>query len=271
MPFIAPALRLRDGTSPPRLRAGQRGGPRGAVGGHRAGHRRAVARKPVRRRRAVGAVRAGGEHRSRSAASTTATDSTGCGSWLPRRGVDVRHDVDRAVARRPERHLRRHGHPDRATTVRSASPTPSTSPTATARASCPLGTTAYAWTHQPERLQERTLATLAASPFRKLRMCVFPKSYLFNTNEPERYPFARDDSGRLGLHSFRPGSSSGTWSSASSARRARHRGRPDPVPPVRPLGILRDARPADDRYVRYLVRRLGAHRPCGGRWPTSTT
>jgi hypothetical protein len=54
------------------------------------------------------------------------------------------------------------------------------------------GTTAYAWTHQPAALEVRTLATLADSPFRKLRMCVFPKSYVFNTNEPARYPFARD-------------------------------------------------------------------------------
>lgn len=53
----------------------------------------------------------------------------------------------------------------------------------------PVGTTAYAWTHQPEELQRRTLATLAASPFTKLRMCLFPKSYLYNANEPERFPF----------------------------------------------------------------------------------
>jgi hypothetical protein len=59
----------------------------------------------------------------------------------------------------------------------------------------PLGTTAYAWTHQSAELEEATLATLAASPFTKLRMCVFPKAYLYNTNEPERYPFERDADG----------------------------------------------------------------------------
>lgn len=53
----------------------------------------------------------------------------------------------------------------------------------------PLGSTAYAWTHQPAELQEQTLATLATAPFRKLRMCLFPKSYLYNANEPERFPF----------------------------------------------------------------------------------
>ena len=53
----------------------------------------------------------------------------------------------------------------------------------------PVGTTAYAWTHQPDEVQQRTLAALADAPFNKLRMCLFPKSYLYNANEPERFPF----------------------------------------------------------------------------------
>ena len=53
----------------------------------------------------------------------------------------------------------------------------------------PVGTTAYVWTHQPDEVQERTLAALAASPFNKMRMCLFPKSYLYNQNEPARFPF----------------------------------------------------------------------------------
>src|SRR4029453_9463867 len=47
----------------------------------------------------------------------------------------------------------------------------------------PLGTTAYAWTHQGKDLEEQTLRTLAGSGFTKLRMCVFPKHYLYNSNE----------------------------------------------------------------------------------------
>lgn len=52
-----------------------------------------------------------------------------------------------------------------------------------------LGTTCYVWTHQPEELQEQTLKTLAASPFNKIRFCVFPKRYTWNTNEPVIFPF----------------------------------------------------------------------------------
>lgn len=52
-----------------------------------------------------------------------------------------------------------------------------------------IGTTCYAWIHQPEALQEQTLRTLATAPFNKLRMCIFPKWYSWNTNEPILYPY----------------------------------------------------------------------------------
>lgn len=60
----------------------------------------------------------------------------------------------------------------------------------------PFGTTCYAWIHQSTALQEETLASLAKAPFNKMRMCVFPKSYAYNTNEPELYAFERDASGK---------------------------------------------------------------------------
>jgi len=59
----------------------------------------------------------------------------------------------------------------------------------------PVGTTCYAWTNQTEALQQRTLQTLRATPFNKLRMCVFPKHYTFNTNEPDFYAFERAGDG----------------------------------------------------------------------------
>jgi hypothetical protein len=52
-----------------------------------------------------------------------------------------------------------------------------------------IGTTAYVWNLQGDAREEETLATLAAAPFTKIRMCVFPKHYRYNQNEPERYPF----------------------------------------------------------------------------------
>lgn len=52
-----------------------------------------------------------------------------------------------------------------------------------------FGTTCYAWIHQSMKLQEKTLETLKNSPFNKIRMCVFPKHYDYNHNEPEIYPY----------------------------------------------------------------------------------
>ena len=54
----------------------------------------------------------------------------------------------------------------------------------------PFGTTAYAWTHMGNELQEMTLESLRKSGFNKVRMCVFPKNYDLVTEEPELYPFA---------------------------------------------------------------------------------
>ncbi|MCX7044849.1 MAG: DUF5060 domain-containing protein [Candidatus Sumerlaeota bacterium] len=54
-----------------------------------------------------------------------------------------------------------------------------------------FGTTCYAWAHQTEELQEQTLKTLAASPFNKIRFCVFPKSYTYNQNEPALFAFQK--------------------------------------------------------------------------------
>lgn len=53
----------------------------------------------------------------------------------------------------------------------------------------PFGTTCYAWIHQPEAVREQTLQTLAKAPFNKIRMCIFPKYYTYNTTDPECYPF----------------------------------------------------------------------------------
>lgn len=53
----------------------------------------------------------------------------------------------------------------------------------------PFGTTAYAWTHMGQELQEITLNTLKNSGFNKVRMCVFPKYYNLVKEEPELYPY----------------------------------------------------------------------------------
>ncbi|MFR5004846.1 MAG: DUF5605 domain-containing protein [Bifidobacterium dentium] len=55
--------------------------------------------------------------------------------------------------------------------------------------SVPAYGTCYAWVSQPTDVQDRTVATLAKAPFNKIRMCVFPKFYDFNTADPWAYAY----------------------------------------------------------------------------------
>lgn len=57
----------------------------------------------------------------------------------------------------------------------------------------PFGTTVYALAHQPDELVEKTLTTLGGAPFNKVRMCVFPKHFGYNENEPPVYPFEKKE------------------------------------------------------------------------------
>jgi len=43
----------------------------------------------------------------------------------------------------------------------------------------PVGTTCYAWVHQPEELVKQTLQSLAETKFNKIRMTVMPKVVKF--------------------------------------------------------------------------------------------
>ncbi len=123
-----------------------------------------------------------------------------------------------------------------------------------------VGTTCYAWIHQGEELEAQTLETLAAAPFNKLRMCVFPKDYLYNKNEPPRYPFARGEGGGWDFTRFNP----------EFFRHLERR-----VGELMALGIEADIilfhpydrwgfakmdSESDDRYLRYVVARLAAYR-----------
>ena len=50
----------------------------------------------------------------------------------------------------------------------------------------------YAWTHQPDAPRwDQTIATLREAPFNKMRMCIFPKWYEYNRDEPRLFPFPR--------------------------------------------------------------------------------
>lgn len=125
-----------------------------------------------------------------------------------------------------------------------------------------IGTTCYAWIHQPEALQRQTLETLRGAPFNKLRMCVFPKFYEYNDIEPTLYPFEKDEHGAWDFTRFNP-----AFFRHLEAR----------VDDLCALGIEADLilfhpydngrwgfdrmdAEANDRYLRYIVARLSSFR-----------
>ncbi|GAA1944788.1 DUF5605 domain-containing protein [Microbacterium deminutum] len=121
----------------------------------------------------------------------------------------------------------------------------------------PLGTTAYAWTHQSVELQETTLRALSEAPFTKIRMALFPKHFIFNTNEPERFVFPRDGDGwdttGFDLEYFRQLETRLTQLGELGVQA-------DLIlfHPYDRWGFANLGRAADDRYVQYVVRRLAA-------------
>ena len=123
---------------------------------------------------------------------------------------------------------------------------------------CPFGTTCYAWVHQSEQVQRETLEALKGGAFNKIRMCVFPKSYEYNHNEPPFYPFERD---AAGVHDF------------SRPVPAFYKHLEDRIKDLAAIGVQADlilfhpydrwgyssmAPEVDERYLRYVVARLSS-------------
>lgn len=124
-----------------------------------------------------------------------------------------------------------------------------------------VGTTCYTWTHRPEEFQEQTLKTLAAAPFNKLRMCVFPQTHGTEFMPPTRFPFEGTPPKQWDYTRFNP---------AFFQHLEKRIGQ------LRDLGIECDLilfhpygptwgfdamdRASDDRYLHYLVARLAAYR-----------
>jgi len=122
----------------------------------------------------------------------------------------------------------------------------------------PLGTTCYAWTHQTLELEEATLKTLAAEPFTKVRMCVFPKSYLFNSNEPERHAFERDADGAFDTKRFNPDFFRHFEQKIAALDALGIQADVIVFHPYDRWGYADMGPVVDDRYLRYLTARLSA-------------
>jgi hypothetical protein len=124
----------------------------------------------------------------------------------------------------------------------------------------PFGTTCYAWVHQSEELQRQTLETLRTAPFNKIRMCVFPKSYAYNHNEPALYPFERDASGTSDFSHPNPAFFTHLEQRISDLRALGIEADLILFHPYDRWGYATMPAEADDRYLRYVLARMSAYR-----------
>ena len=124
----------------------------------------------------------------------------------------------------------------------------------------PFGTTCYAWVHQSDALQQQTLASLAAAPFNKIRMCVFPKSYQYNHNEPALYPFERDAAGKSDFTRPNPAFFAHIEQRVTDLRALGIEADLILFHPYDRWGYSTMPAEADDRYLRYVLARMSAYR-----------
>lgn len=124
----------------------------------------------------------------------------------------------------------------------------------------PIGTTCYAWIHQTKALMDQTLDTLSKSPFNKVRMCVFPKAFPYNHNDPDCYPFKKDARGEWDVNQPDPV----FWDKldAQIANLSKLGIEADLIlfHPYDRWGFSKMSQEASLAYVKYCVARLGAHR-----------
>ena len=124
----------------------------------------------------------------------------------------------------------------------------------------PVGTTCYAWTHQGDKLEEKTLETLKKSPFNKIRMCVFPKHYDYNHNEPVYYPFEGTPPTGWNFERFNPAFFRHLEMRIGQLDAAGIEADVILLHPYDNWGFSTMAPDDDDRYLRYVVARLAPYK-----------
>lgn len=124
----------------------------------------------------------------------------------------------------------------------------------------PFGTTCYAWTHQGNVREEQTLRTLSTAGFNKLRMCVFPKDYIFNQNEPVFFPFEKDANGASDFSRFDIGFFRHLDQRVAALGALGIEADIILFHPYDRWGYAKMSHEQDCAYLRYVVARLAAHR-----------
>ncbi|MBN1669779.1 MAG: DUF5060 domain-containing protein [Kiritimatiellae bacterium] len=124
----------------------------------------------------------------------------------------------------------------------------------------PIGTTCYVWNHQSDELQAQTLRTLKHAPFNKMRMCVFPKHYIYNQREPARHPCPVNAEGRIDPSRFNPAYFKHLDQRVRDLMQLGIEADIILLHPYDRWGYAEMDAMSDDRYLRYVVARLAAYR-----------
>ncbi len=124
----------------------------------------------------------------------------------------------------------------------------------------PFGTTCYAWIHQGEDMEKQTLKTLKKAPFNKIRMCIFPKHYDYNHNEPEYYPFEGSLEKGWDFERFNPDFFRHLEIRIKDLKDMGIEADLILFHPYDKWGFAKMDSKADDRYLQYIVARLAAFR-----------
>jgi hypothetical protein len=123
-----------------------------------------------------------------------------------------------------------------------------------------FGTTCYAWIHQSEELQEKTIETLKSAPFNKMRMCVFPKHYDYNHNEPELYAYEGSVEKGFDYTRFNPEFFKHLERSIIELQKLGIECDLILFHPYDRWGFSNMGEENDDRYLKYIISRLAAFR-----------
>jgi hypothetical protein len=91
-------------------------------------------------------------------------------------------------------------------------------------------------------------------------MCVFPKHYRYNENEPEQYPFERSASGSWDFNRYEPDFFRHLEQRISELADLGIEADLIPLYPYDRWGFAEMGRAADEAYLRYITARLSAWR-----------
>lgn len=142
-----------------------------------------------------------------------------------------------------------------------------------------VGTTCYAWEFQNDKLMKKTLSSLKAAGFNKLRFCIFPKHYVFNLEDPQCFPFEGTPMDRVAVtpdnyYSYTGRTSGNNWD-FTRFNPEYFKNLERCILSLCDLGIEADLivfhpydrwgfaqmnRSEDTRYIRYLINRFSAFR-----------